>query len=109
MAQLAILQGTAGGVVTVPRGVLIANLAVGSRGTSVKQLQIFLNANGFTITSLGLGSPGQETEFFGRLTENAVQRFQTQYGIVSSGTPSTTGYGHVGPRTRAKINELLGN
>lgn len=46
------------------------------------------------------------TGYFGPLTLKAVQRFQTKYGIVSSGSPSTTGYGRVGPRTRAKLNEL---
>ena len=33
---------------------------------------------------------------------NAIQK---KYGIVTSGTPLTTGHGVVGPRTRAKLNE----
>lgn len=41
------------------------------------------------------------------LTQAAVQTFQRKYGIVSSGTPATTGYGRVGPKTRAKLNELF--
>lgn len=52
---------------------------------------------------------GLVTGYFGPLTLKAVQRFQTKYGIVSSGTSVTTGYGRVGPRTRAKLNELYSN
>lgn len=37
-----------------------------------------------------------------------MQRFQKKYNIVSSGTPETTGYGLVGPKTRAKLNEVFG-
>ncbi len=43
------------------------------------------------------------TGYFGPLTEAAIRRFQAQQGIISYGTPSTTGYGLVGPRTRALL------
>ena len=46
---------------------------------------------------------GNETEYFGSLTEKAVQKFQTKYNIAKSGD---SGYGYVGPKTRAKLNEL---
>ncbi|PIR18600.1 MAG: hypothetical protein COV48_06610, partial [Elusimicrobia bacterium CG11_big_fil_rev_8_21_14_0_20_64_6] len=59
------------------------------------------------IAVTGVGSPGNETDYFGAMTENAVQRFQVKYGIVSSGAPQTTGYGVVGPKTMAKLNALL--
>ena len=49
---------------------------------------------------------GLVTGYFGPLTERAVQRFQAQYGIVSSGAPDTTGYGVVGPATKEKIQGL---
>src|SRR3989344_1282295 len=42
------------------------------------------------------------TGYFGLATENAVKRFQEKYGIINP--PS----GYVGPKTRAKINELYG-
>lgn len=51
---------------------------------------------------------GLITGYYGPLTEKAVQRFQAKYGIVSSGTPETTGYGLVGPKTRAKLHEVFG-
>ena len=82
---------------------LTINLASGSRGASVKVLQQFLNTHGFVIASSGPGSPGNETEVFGSLTLKAVQKFQEQYGIAGPGVP---GYGRVGPKTRAKINEI---
>lgn len=43
--------------------------------------------------------------YFGPATERAVQRFQAEEGIARSGSPETTGYGAVGPRTLAKLNE----
>ena len=83
-------------------------LKIGSTGSDVKTLQQFLNASGFTIAGSGVGSPGNETDYLGRLTVEAIKKFQAKYGIVSSGTPETTGYGRVGPKTRAKLNELMG-
>ncbi len=51
---------------------------------------------------------GNITGFFGPSTERAVQRWQAQNGVVSSGSPETTGYGVVGPKTREAINKLCG-
>lgn len=44
--------------------------------------------------------------YYGSLTEKAVKLFQKKYNIVSSGAPSTTGYGRVGWATMTKLNEL---
>ena len=52
---------------------------------------------------------GLVTGYFGSLTEKAVQRFQAKYGVINYGTPATTGYGLVGKRTRAKLNEVFDN
>lgn len=38
---------------------------------------------------------------FDAITESAVKRFQAKYGVSNSGTAATTGYGAVGPITRA--------
>ena len=51
---------------------------------------------------------GLMTGFYGSLTVKAVQRFQTKYNILTSGSPETTGYGLAGPRTRERITEILG-
>lgn len=76
------------------------NLTVGSTGEDVRQLQIFLNAQGYTLSSTGAGSPGNETTYFGPRTRDAVSRFQQAHGI----TPTA---GYFGPITRAKVHELM--
>jgi peptidoglycan hydrolase-like protein with peptidoglycan-binding domain len=75
-------------------------------GNDVKNLQIVLNSDKDTKIALeGSGSPGNETNFFGSLTLKAVQKFQVKYSIAKDGDE---GYGQVGPKTRAKLNELSG-
>ena len=76
---------------------LTRNLYFGLRGTDVKQLQQYLNNNGFKVAETGPGSPGNETELFGPLTRAAVIRYQKAKGI----SPSV---GYVGPITRGLIN-----
>ncbi len=74
----------------------------------VRQLQKFLNANGFLIASKGPGSPGNETDYFGPGTKKAVQKFQMKYFkeiLVPSNNTAPTGI--VGEYTRKKINEIL--
>lgn len=75
---------------------LTRNLSSGSRGQDVVALQNFLIEKG----NLAVGN---NTGCFGRLTEAAVRMWQSQNGIVSTGTPTTTGFGAVEPRTRAAI------
>ncbi len=71
-------------------------LQLGSRGSDVFNLQNFL-------ISRGLLAQGSATGYFGAQTRAAVQQFQVQQGIVSSGSESTTGFGLVGAHTRAVI------
>ncbi len=76
----------------------------GMQGTDVIELQKRLTAE---IASDGLPCY-QSTVYdvnFGPVTEKAVQRYQASRGLVNSGTPSTTGYGQVGPLTMKKLNE----
>jgi peptidoglycan hydrolase-like protein with peptidoglycan-binding domain len=44
--------------------------------------------------------------FYGPLTEEAVRAFQIRENIVVSGTPEKTGFGVVGPLTRARLQEV---
>ncbi len=81
---------------------LTRNLSFGSRGADVTALQNFLIAEGDLAV-------GNNTGYFGRLTEAAVKKWQSRNGVVSSGTPRTTGYGAVGPRTRAAIARVCGS
>jgi hypothetical protein len=76
-------------------------LSFGMRNDEVRQLQEFLVSQGSDIYPEGL-----VTGYFGDMTLRAVRRFQMTHEIVSS--ESDGGYGIVGPRTRAKINSILG-
>lgn len=51
---------------------------------------------------------GLVTGTFGPATERAVQNWQKKYRIVTSGTPATTGFGWVGAKTRASLNQKAG-
>lgn len=80
-----------------------SQLDFGDRGGEVTELQAYL------ATNASIYPEALVTGYYGQLTKAAVERFQTAQGIVSQGTPVTTGYGRVGPLTRASINaKLLG-
>jgi len=71
----------------------------GMYDTDVIYLQKALNKEGVYPEAIYSG-------YYGSFTEQAVKRFQKKYSIVSSGSPSTTGYGRAGWQTIAKLNEL---
>ncbi len=73
-------------------------LDVGSRSDDVKLLQIFL------AKDKSVYPEGYTTGYFGPITGRAVGRFQLKYGLVKSSQDS--GYGFVGPKTRALLNSL---
>lgn len=75
-------------------------LKPGSTGGDVANLQAFLAGDSTIYPERSI------TAYYGARTEAAVQRFQTRFGIVTSGTPDTTGFGAVGPATRAAIRSL---
>lgn len=77
--------------------VLTRALSMGSKGTDVSSLQTFLAQDPSVYPE------AMVTGYFGPLTEKAVQRWQAKYGVVSSGTPDSTGFGVVGPKTRAAM------
>lgn len=66
-------------------------------GSDVADLQRFL------ARDVSIYPEATISGYFGALTERAVQRFQAREGVVSAGSPSTTGFGAVGPATRAAI------
>lgn len=53
-----------------------ANLKLGSTGPKVLGLQKFLNNNGALVAVSGNGSPGNETDYFGNLTESALKKYK---------------------------------
>jgi hypothetical protein len=87
---------------SAPCPALTRNLSRGSHGADVTALQKCL-------ISQTLLPQDDATGLYGPLTEAAVQQFQAQNGIVSSGDPSTSGYGAVGPRTRKALSNSDSN
>lgn len=85
------------GLATCPA--LRSTLVRGVRGAEVTGLQMFLAGRGYL-------APDAATGYFGALTEAALQKWQADAQIVSSGSPATTGWGTVGMRTRAAIAAL---
>jgi peptidoglycan hydrolase-like protein with peptidoglycan-binding domain len=80
---------------------ITSTLDLGSTGSEVTELQTYLATNPSVYPS------GLVTGYFGQLTKAGVERFQADQGIVSSGTPATTGYGRVGPVTLAALNQKM--
>jgi len=64
-------------------------------GSSVKELQVYLNTHGYTISTTGAGSLGKETTYFGLKTKQAVMKFQKANELKADGI--------VGPLTREKL------
>ena len=93
--------GTDNGIVSGDYGHGIMQLTVQAKFPDIKYLQIVLNLSSSTqVASSGAGSPGHETNAFGTATENAVEEFQTIYGLTD---PS----GFVGTSTLAQLNLIL--
>jgi peptidoglycan hydrolase-like protein with peptidoglycan-binding domain len=82
--------------------VLTQTLDLGEKNEDVASLQTYL------AKETAIYPEGLVTGYFGVLTQAAVQRFQVKEGIVTSGTPDTTGYGRVGPKTLTRLNVLMG-
>ena len=75
------------------------NLKVNMIAPEVKNLQQFLNSQGFIVSKKGLGSLGLESTFFGNQTKQALIRFQIKNNI----RPAS---GYFGPLTKAFIKTL---
>ncbi len=85
----------------VSTGQITRKLLFGSKGDDVTALQKALKVDGFYVT-------GPITGYYGKLTRNAVTRFQNYYKeeiLIPNGYK--TGTGIVGEATRKKINEII--
>ena len=76
------------------------NLTLGNVNNDVKQLQIYLNNNGYILAKTGPGSKGKETTKFGSATKASLIKFQK----VNKIKPSV---GYFGPITRDFINKKI--
>lgn len=90
-------EKTSTGATTTSQYVFKRNLSIGMSGSDVKELQKFLNNNGFIIDSVGVGSPGKESTRFGALTQKALIKFQKANKISPA-------IGYFGPLTRKTVN-----
>lgn len=90
------LGQTSGNQLPVTSSQFTRSLTLGSTGSDVKALQVFLNSKGFTVSTTGAGSKGQESTYFGPATQRAVIKFQ----IANNITPAV---GYFGPVTRSYI------
>ena len=90
------------GLLPVPprSAVFSRSLFVGVQHEEVKSLQELF------ASDTALYPEGLITGYFGPLTERAVQRFQLKHGVVADSTDP--GYGIVGPKTRARLQEIFG-
>lgn len=85
------------------------NLKLGNSGEDVRQLQIFLNSQGFTVSKTGAGSAGKETKLFGRATQSALRKFQDANAaaiLIPAGLRAGTGV--FGETTRAYLAAQFG-
>ncbi len=79
--------------------VLESDLHFGSKGPEVLALQKFLNSKDFKLAATGVGSPGNETEYFGPLTMSSLVKRQKSIGI----SPAN---GYFGKITKAYIKNI---
>lgn len=85
--------------------VFTRNLGLGDTGEDVRLLQIYLNSHNFMVSSIGLGSSGNETTFYGEKTKAAVRLYQEYYKdeiLTPLGLQEGTGY--FGTATRYYLN-----
>ena len=80
-----------------PRIQFIRDMDLGTEGDDVTDLQSVYRYEGFFPAN----HPG--SNYYGNITADCTKKFQVKYGIAKAGDP---GYGRVGPKTRAKLNEL---
>jgi len=74
------------------------DLKTGMTGDDVRELQRYLNNNGYVLAKTGPGSAGQETKKFGRATREALIKFQKANKI----NPAV---GYFGTITRKAVNK----
>ncbi len=89
-------------------GMFTRDLYLEIKGEDVKELQKFLNSKGFAVGTSGVGSTGNETNYYGNRTANAVIKFQeANSDTVLKPLGLIKGTGYFGKLTRDLVNSLL--
>jgi hypothetical protein len=70
-------------------------IKLNAKSNDVKLIQIYLNTHGYLLASKGVGSIGHETTIFGKLTKQAVIKFQKEHKLIPDGI--------IGPLTLAEM------
>lgn len=76
------------------------DLYLGVSDPQVRLLQEWLNTHGYSVARCGAGSTGQETQYYGALTQAAVRKYQIAHGIHPTA-------GYFGPLTRSAVNNSI--
>ena len=101
------LAGISGGTTTTGSYNFTLNHSQGDEGGEVMDIQKFLNAKGFTVSTSGAGSPGNESSYFGAKTKAAVVAFQNaNAATVLAPVGLSAGTGYWGPSSRAAANAM---
>jgi hypothetical protein len=82
------------------------DLGMGSVGSDVRELQIFLNTNGFRVADEGPGSPGHEVNTFGTSTRAALMKFQKAHMPELLAPLGLKATGFFGSATRNYIDSM---
>ncbi len=97
-AQLNSLSGSSAGTTACT---FTQNLYLGVSNAQVKCLQQYLNGAGYTVSTSGAGSVGNETNYYGAKTKAAVASWQAAKGV----SPAA---GYFGAISQAKYTAIAG-
>jgi hypothetical protein len=102
-------SGSTGSVLGATVFQFTRNLGVGSIGDDVIALQKFLNLKGYLVATVGAGSPGNETNYFGSRTMLALKKYQEANPTIltNAGIYSGIGTGYFGQNSMDFINNIL--
>ncbi len=93
------------GISSVSKFTFTKTLKLGITAHEAKELQKFLNINGFSVALSGLGSNGNETSYFGKLTSAALAKFQEVNKDNLAGLVKEKGF--FGPITQQFVNSFV--